>query len=209
MVEQMQWLQDVKDGRWARLAAALTAGLPVPTGFVVAPACPETDVRAAYEKLKILEHTHFVAVRGPAHAVIEVIGNDRVIHTLRAVSSESAEAEILVQTMVNSSWCGKAIWEGNDLRIQASAGLRCLDPDTYVVNTTTLQCAPIELHESPRKVFRAVDGSTRTMQIQRNRPYLEPSAMESIAILARRADSNITWALDDRKVWLISAAGPQ
>ena len=64
-------------------------GLPLPAGFIVFRSTPEPDIRAAYEQLKIREKTHFVAVRGPTHAVLNVIGPDALIHTLRRLWSES------------------------------------------------------------------------------------------------------------------------
>ena len=56
-----------------------TEGLPVPAGYIVLPTTPEVAIRAAYEELKLRVKVHFVAVRGPTHAVLNVIGPDTLI----------------------------------------------------------------------------------------------------------------------------------
>src|SRR5678816_4298000 len=104
MSEQILWLQDVQNGHWAALGTALRAGLPVPAGFVVLPDSPEKAIRHAYEELKVHEYTHYLAVRSPSHALIDVIGADQLIHTLRRLWLELPGAEVLVQAMVNSTW---------------------------------------------------------------------------------------------------------
>src|SRR5471030_916750 len=126
------------------------------------------------------------------------------MHTLRRLWLELPDAEILIQTMVNSAWCGKAAWEGKNLRIRASEGLQCLDPDMYLYNTTTKKCTRRILHQRPRKVFRGVDGTTRTMEIVAERRPLESKYLDAIVELVQRAEADMTWALDDRRVWLIN-----
>src|SRR5262245_1601027 len=202
MSEQILWLRDVQSGHWSALGTALRAGLPVPGGFVASPDTPEKAIRQGYEDLKLHEFTHYVAVRSPSHALLDVIGADQLIHTLRRLRLELPGAEVLVQAMVNSAWCGTAAWEGKNLRIRAAEGLQCLDSDMYLFNTTTRKCTRRTLYQRPRKVFRAVDGTTRTMEIIGERRPLEPKYLEAIAQLAERAESDITWVLDDRRVWL-------
>jgi hypothetical protein len=203
MSEQILWLKDVQSGHWLALGAALRAGLPVPSGFLALHDTPEKAIRRAYEDLKLNEYTHYLAVRSPSHALIDVIGTDQIIHTLRRLWMELPGAEVLVQAMVNSTWCGTAAWEGKNLRIRAAEGLQCLDSDMYLFNTTTRKCTRRTLYQRPRKVFRAVDGTTRTMEIIGERRPLEPKYLEAIAVLAERAESDVTWVLDDRRVWLI------
>src|SRR5690242_7264495 len=122
MAEQIQWLRDVREEPWAGLAEAMRAGLPVPAGFVASPENKEESIRSAYDELKIREHTHYLAVRASSHAQLDVIGNDALIHTLRRFWSESADIPILIQCMVNGSWCGKAAYEGKNVRIRAGEG---------------------------------------------------------------------------------------
>src|SRR5437773_1417229 len=83
MDEWLMWLPDADNTVWAALGNALRAGLPVPAGFVVYRTTPEEQVRAAYEKLKLRERTHFVAVRGASHPILNVIDPDRLVHTVR------------------------------------------------------------------------------------------------------------------------------
>jgi len=82
-------------------------GLRVPAGYIVSQSTPEEQIRSAYEDMKIREKTHFVAVRGASHAMLNVIGPDALIHSFRRLSGESPEA-VLVQRMVHAIWCGKA-----------------------------------------------------------------------------------------------------
>lgn len=206
MAERIRWLSDVDDGHWSRLGAAARLSLPVPRGFVATSRTPEENIRTAYDELKVREHTHYVAIRTPAHAVIEIIGNDAVIHVLGRVWSEVSAGEVLVQSMVNASWCGKAVWEGKNLRIRASEGLQCLDPDMYLLNASTGRCTRRTLYQRPRKVFRGVDGTTRTMEVLAERHPMNSADLESVLALAGKAETSITWALDDRRVWLLSVA---
>ena len=181
----------------------MRAGLPVPGGFVIAPRADEKAIRGAYDDLKIREHTHYVAVRSSSESLIDVIGNDHLIHTLHRFRAEAPDAEVLIQRMVNAAWSGKAAWEGKNLRIRASEGLRRLDPDMYLFNTSTHKCTRRTLYQRPRKVFRGVDGTTRTMEIIGERRPLETKYVEEVAELAKRSESDVTWVLDDRRVWLI------
>jgi hypothetical protein len=125
MDRPLNWLQNVTDAPWSRLAEALRAGLPVPNGFTAARQDPEETVRAAYEQLKIRERTHFVAVRAPSHAVLETLGPDALIHTMRRLWAEAPDAVLLVQRMVNAAWCGKASWFGKTARPGSPPERRC------------------------------------------------------------------------------------
>jgi hypothetical protein len=187
-----------------RLAAAMAAGLPVPDGFVVGPHTSESSIRSGYDELKLRTYTHYLAVRTPVHALLDVIGNDALVHSIRRLRTDAPEAETLVQAMVNGLWCGKASLEGKNLRIRAAAGLMCLDPDVYLVNTLTGKCIRRTLYQHPRKVFRSVDGTTRTMEVTRERRPLESKFLSAITALAKRVESDMTWVLDDRGAWLLS-----
>jgi hypothetical protein len=185
----------------------MQAGAPVPDGFVVEPGMAENDVRTAYEELKMRQFTHFVAVRGPENAVLDVVGTDPVIYKLRGMRSEWPKAPILIQTMVNGNWCGQATWEGTNLIVRASEGLRNLDPDIYVFDTVTNECENCTMHSHPRKVFRAVDGRTRTMELTGERQPLDGASLQAIAEIAKNSPTGISWALDHRGAWLISVLG--
>ena len=204
MADEIQWLREVREGLWTKLGTAMDAGLPVPCGFVATPRSSERNIRDAYEELKVREHTHYVAVRTSAKALIDVIGSDALMHALRAIWTETAGEEVLIQSMVNGLWCGKAVWEAKNLRIRAAAGLLALDPDMYLFNTLNHKCSRRTLYQRPRKVFRGVDGTTRTMEVNGERRALEWKYMELISELATRAGSNITWVLDDRRAWLLN-----
>src|SRR5579864_199323 len=125
---------------WKALGSAMRSGLPVPAGYIVYPATPEADIRAAYEELKVREKTHFLAVRAPSHAVLNVIGPDPLVHTLRRLWAETPDSSVLVQRMVHAMWCGKARWHRKNLHIEANEGMMVLDPDTYLVNSETGKC---------------------------------------------------------------------
>jgi hypothetical protein len=185
MDEPLKWLPDA-------------GGLPVPAGFIVFRSTSEPDIRAAYEELKIREKTYFVAVRGPTHAVLNVIGPDALIHTLRRLWSESPDAPVTVQQMIHSMWCGKAEWHGNELTITANEGMLMLDPDTYVNGRAVL--APKQ-----RKMIRHVDGTARIVERQGPREPMRGELLAKITDLAARVKSDIGWAIDDvDKVWLLS-----
>jgi hypothetical protein len=203
MMTLIQSLRDVQDGPWTLLGEAFRAGLAIPNGFVLKPGADEAEIRSRYDDLKTREHTHYMAVRSAVNAMLDVIGSDALIHTLRRMWAEFPQTSILVQCMINASWCGKASWEGKNLRVRASEGLRCLDPDSYLFNTAINKCTRRTLYQHPRKVFRAVDGRTRTMEITGERHPLETKYLEAIAELATRAAGDITWALDDRRAWLL------
>ena len=180
-------------------------GAPVPAGYVVLPSTPEQAIRAAYEDLKIRERTHFLAVRGPSHAVLNVIGPDPLIHTLRRLWAESADAPVLVQRMVHSMWCGKAHRHRKNVRIKANEGMMVLDPDTYLVNTENGTCTRRTLEPKQRKMIRHVDGTARVVEREGEREPLSAEHLAEVADLAVRAGSVIGWAIDDReKVWLVS-----
>lgn len=203
--QNIHWLQNIDSGPWAGLAEAARCGLPVPTGFVVEPNTPERAIRDAYEELKRSERTHFVALRSPSHALLDVLGNDMVIHSLRRLWSETTNAPVLVQRMVNSEWCGKASRTGKGLllRIKANEGQQMLDPDAYLFNMASGKCTRRTLQKSQRKMIRRVDGTSRVMQSDGRHTPLNADQLEAIAKLAERAQADITWAFDDRQVWLL------
>jgi hypothetical protein len=203
------WLKDAADTPWASLAAAIGAGLPVPNGFVVTQHVPEESIRAAYEDLKVSEHTHFVAIRGPSHALLDTIGSDPVVHTLRRFWAETPDAMLLIQRMVTSASCGTADWDGRSgrriLRIRANEGMQVFDPDIYVFNAITGKCTRKTIQEKQRKTIRRVDGIDKTIEVQNQRRPLGHEVLREIADLATRADAGISWAADDNsRLWLIS-----
>jgi hypothetical protein len=182
-------------------------GLPAPNGFVVCPSTPEDKIREAYEELKMREMTHFVAVRGASHAVLNVIGPDAVIHTLRRFWSGAPEAPLLVQRMIPAMWCGKAHRHRNNLRIKANEGMMILDPDTYLVNSTTGKCIRQTLEPKQRKMIRRVDGSSRVVEREGERTPMPPDHLANVAGLAVKVGRDISWAIDDQdKLWLLSVA---
>jgi hypothetical protein len=185
----------------------MLAGLSVPNGYLVMPAAPERDIRAAYEELKVREKTHFLAVRGPSHAVLNVIGPDTLIHTLRRFWAENASEPVLIQRMVHSMWCGKAQWHRRNLRIKANEGMMVLDPDTYLMNAETGKCTRRTLEPKQRKMIRHVDGSSRVVAREGERSAMASEQLAAITELASKAGTDISWAIDDlEKVWLISTA---
>src|SRR5262249_18955168 len=101
MDEPLKWLPDAAKTPWESLGSAMKAGLPVPAGYIVWQSSPEESVREAYEDLKMRQKTHFLAVRGASHAVLNVIGPDTLVHTLRRLWSESLEAPVLIQQMIH------------------------------------------------------------------------------------------------------------
>jgi hypothetical protein len=209
MSPDLKWLRNATGTPWHGLANAIVAGLPVPDGFVAGPREREEDIRSAYEELKIRERTHFVAVRGSSHAVLDVLGPDKLIHTMRRLWTESPELPLLVQRMVNASWSGKATWDGKTarriLRIKANEGLLLFDPDLYVFNQATGKCAKNTLQPRQRKMIRRIDGMSKTIGIEGERVPLNSDHLKAVAELANRAQSNIGWAIDDNgRIWLIS-----
>ena len=185
----------------------MSAGLPVPNGYVVLPSTAEENVRAEYEELKVREKTHFVAVRGTSHAVLNVIGPDALVHTLRRFWGESPDSPILIQRMVHATWCGKAHWHRKNLRIKANEGMMVLDPDTYLVNSGTGKCIRRALEPKQRKMIRHVDGSARVLEREGERTPMAAEHLAKIADLAVRARKDIRWAIDDlEKAWLISVS---
>ncbi|MBI2151079.1 MAG: hypothetical protein HYU27_10820, partial [Acidobacteria bacterium] len=189
---------------WAAIAQAMRDGLPAPNGFIVFPRTAEKDIRGAYEELKIREKTHFLAVRGPSHAALNVIGPDPLLQTLRRLWRESPEAPILVQRMIHSMWCGKAQWHGKNLRVKANEGMLLLDPDAYLVNAATGRCARKTLEPKQRKMIRHVDGTPRTVEREGARAPITADQLKSVAELATRAKADISWAIDDQdRIWLI------
>jgi hypothetical protein len=207
MNEPLKWLREADGTEWKSLACSLRKGFPVPNGFVAFAGTFEEEIREAYQEMIIREKTHFLAIRGRSHAVLNVIGPDQLIHTLRRFRSESPGAEVLVQRMVPAMWCGKAeSHRKNLLRIRANEGILLLDPDTYLWNTATGKCTRRILEPRQRKMIRYVDGTTRTIEREGERTLMTVEQLKSVADLAARARGDITWVLDDQeRVWLISA----
>jgi len=204
MDQSLRWLPDADGTAWEPLAEAMRRGLPVPAGFIVFQSTPEANLRAAYEELKVHEHTHFVAVRGPTHPVLNVIGPDSLVHTLRRLWSESPEAPLLVQRMVHSMWCGRTQSDDANLRITANEGMLLLDPDTYIVNKTTGECIERSLEPKQRKMIRHVDGTPKVVDREAERTPLSDELLAGIAALVVRTGSDVRWAIDDReKLWLV------
>jgi hypothetical protein len=204
MDQPLMWLPDVNGTAWKPLAEAARRGLPVPAGFIALRSSEETDVRRAYEKIKLHERTHFVAVRGATHAILNVIGPDRLVHTLRRLWSESPEAAVLVQRMVHSMWCGKVQSDGNNLRITANQGMMVLDPDMYVVERKSGTCTHRNLAPRQRKMIRHVDGSAKVVAWEGERVPMPEEYISKIVELDLKANSDIGWAIDDlEKIWLI------
>ena len=205
MIQSLKWIAEADGTPWAALTKALHAGLPAPNGFVVFPSTPEEDIRLAYDDLKIREKTHFLAIRGPTHAVLNVIGPDPLVHTLRRFWAESPGAPVLVQRMVHAMWSGKAQWHRKNLRIKANEGMMVLNPDTYLFSINTGKCIRKTLEPKQRKMIRHVDGSLRTVEREGERIPLSADQLKMVAELAERAGGDIGWAIDDRdQAWLIS-----
>lgn len=195
------WLATATDTPWKSLAEGIAMGLPIPEGFVVSPQTPEDEIRHAYEELKARTRIHFMAVRAPSHAVLNIIGADALIHSLRRFRAESPDAAILVQRMIPAVWCGKTQQDGKI--ITANEGLMILDPDTYVIQNGTYVHKSIE--QKQRKMLRYVDGTLRTVEREGERTLLSDDQLKKIADLAARSQTDITWALDDQdREWIIS-----
>src|SRR5438128_511088 len=162
MADSLLWLPNAEGTPWKRLGKSMDAGLPVPAGFIASISCvPEAELRVAYEDFKTREKTHFVAVRGTSHPVLNVLGPDALLRTMRRLSAETTDVPVLVQRMVHSIWCGKAQWHRKNLRIKANEGLMLLDPDTYLVDSETGKCLRRSLERKQRKMIRHVDGSAK------------------------------------------------
>ena len=205
MDQRLRWLPSADGSVWTGLGSAMRAGLPVPAGFIVFTTTAEEEIRAAYEELKVRELTHFLAVRGVSHPVLNVIGSDALIHTLRRLRMESPDSAVLVQRMIPSMCCGKAQWHRKNLRIKANEGMMILDPDTYLVNSMTGKCTRRTLEPRQRKMIRHVDGSAKVVEREGERAPLTADQLKSVADLAVRLGRDIGWAIDDNeRVWLIS-----
>jgi hypothetical protein len=205
MDQSLKWLPDADGTAWKPLADEARAGLRVPAGYIVFQDTLETEIRSAYERIKIQERTHFVAVRGESHAVLNVIGPDRLMHTIRRLRLESPGFAVLVQRMVHSAWCGKAQWNGKRLQIRANEGMQLLDPDTYVVDSVTGACLQRQIEPRQRRMIQHVDGSPKVIEWASSRTPMPDGLLAKITELAARAGGNIGWAVDDlEKLWLIS-----
>ena len=204
MEKPVLWLPDATGTPWEALGEAQRSGLPVANGYVVDASVPEEQVRAAYAELMIREKTHFLAVRGPVHSLLNVIGPDALIHTLRRLWMESPDSAVLVQRMVHSMWCGKGNWHRKNLRIRANEGMLLLDPDTYLVSATG-KCLRRTLEAKQRKMIRHVDGASKVVTREGEREPLPAKSLAKIVDLATRVKGDIGWAIDDSdKVWLLS-----
>jgi phosphoenolpyruvate synthase/pyruvate phosphate dikinase len=205
MDESVKWLPDAVGTTWEFLGTALQSGLPVPAGYIVSPSALEIRIREAYDELKTREKTHFLAVRGNSHAVLNVIGADCLIHTLRRFWAEAPDSAVLVQRMIPAMWCGKAHWHRKNLRIKANEGMMVLDPDTYLINTATDKCIRRTLESKQRKMIRHVDGSSRVLERDGERTPMPDRDLAGVANLAAQIGRDIGWAIDDlEKVWLLS-----
>jgi hypothetical protein len=207
MSDPLRWLPEAEGTPWAGIGHAMRAGLPVPAGFIVLPSTGEKEIRAAYEELKVRERVHFVAVRGASHPVLNVIGPDALIHTLRRLWTESPDSSILVQRMISAVWCGKAQPENNALRVQANEGMMILDPDTYIVDTADGKGTRQTLEPKQRKMIRHVDGTAKVVERDGTRTPIPPEMLKSISDLAVRVGKDFGWAIDDNdRPWLISVS---
>src|SRR5262249_5875087 len=157
----------------------------------------EEELRASYEDLKIREKTHFVAVRGASHAVLNVMSSDSLVHTVHRFSMESPETPVLIQRMIHSMWCGKAHRNRKNLRIQANEGMLFLAPDPYRVKSATEKCIRRSLEPKQRKMIRHVDGTAKVVERQGQRTPMPDEHLARIAELATLADSDVGWAIDD------------
>jgi hypothetical protein len=206
MTERIRWLPDAGGTPWELLGKALLEGLPVPAGYIVWRSTPEELVRAAYTELQLREFTHYLAVRGSSHAMLNVIGPDALVHATRRLWVESPDAPVLIQRMVHSMWCGKAQWHRKNLRIRANEGMMMLDPDTYLVAAATGKCLRRTLEPKQRKMIRHVDGSARVVVREGARTAMPAEHLAKVAELAVRTGSDIGWSIDDlEKIWLIKA----
>src|SRR5262249_21418770 len=151
---------------------------------------------AQYEDLKIRERTHFVAVRGATHPILNIIGPDRLIHTIHRLRMESPDAPLLIQRMIHSTWCGKAESDESNIRINVNEGMMILDPDIYVVNSAG-ECTRQTLQPKQRKMIRHVDGSAKVVEREEERVPMPTDYLKRIAELIARAAADIGWAIDD------------
>jgi hypothetical protein len=205
MGQPLKWLPDADQTVWTSLGNAMRNGLPAPAGFIIFPATAEDQIRAAYEQLKFRERTHFLAVRGASHPVLNVVGPDQLVHAVRRLWTESPNSPLLIQRMIHALWCGKALWHRRNLRINANEGMMLLDPDTYLVNSATGQCIRRTLQSKQRRMIRHVDGTAKIVQREGDRTPLPADDLKSIAELAVRAATDIEWAIDDNdRLWLMS-----
>jgi hypothetical protein len=209
----LKWLPDASQTVWTPLENAMRNGFPVPAGFIVFPPAgiivfpttAENQIRAAYEQLKLRERTHFLAVRGASHPVLNIIGPDQLVHTARRLWTESPNSPLLIQRMIHALWCGKAQWHRRSLRINANEGMMLLDPDMYLLNSATGKCIRRTLQSKQRRMIRHVDGTAKIVQREGERTAMPEDYLKSIAELAVRAAKDIEWAIDDNdRLWLIS-----
>src|SRR5215475_7611586 len=180
MDQSLRWLPDAGGTPWQPLGAAMVNKLPVPTGYIALGSAPEEQVRAAYEELKSREKTHFLAIRGASHAVLNVIGPDALLHALRRFLTESPDSPVLIQRMIPAMWCGKAQWHRKNLRIKANEGMMLLDPDTYLVNSVTGKCIRQTVEPKQRKMIRHVDGTARVVEREGDRTPMTAEQLKTV-----------------------------
>src|SRR5262249_3727770 len=145
----------------------------------------------------------FVAVRGATHPLLNVIGPDRLMHTLRRLWMESPDAPLLVQRMIHSTWCGRAESNQQNIQISANEGMMILDLDIYVVNDGN--CTRQAMQPKQRKMIRHVDGAGKIVQREGQRIAMPAEYLKRVADLVVRVATDIGWAMDDNeRLWLIS-----
>jgi hypothetical protein len=210
MDDGLKWLHDTNDTVWENLGSAMRAGLPVPYGFVISRCTPEETTRMAYEELKIRERVHFVAVRSARHSVTNVIGPDALTHAIRRFWAEAPDSPLLIQRMIHAIYCGKAHRHRDNLRIKANEGMLILDPDTYLVDSTTGERLQYSLEPKQRKMIRHVDGSAKIVERDGERTPMPAALLAKVASLSMQARSDLAWAIDDlEKIWVISVYSTQ
>src|SRR5689334_17504135 len=118
---------------------------------------------------------------------------------------ESPDAPLLIQRMIHSTWCGKAEWHRRNLRIHVNEGMMLLDPDIYLVNSSTGKSKRRPLQPMQRKMIRHVDGTAKVLQRSGERTPMTADQLKQITDLASRAAAGIRWAIDDNgRLWLVS-----
>src|SRR5262249_48411604 len=153
---------------------------------------------AQYEDLKIRERSHFVAIRGATHPILNIIGPDRLIHTIHRLRMESPDAPLLIQRMIHSTWCGKAESDESNIRINVNEGMMILDPDIYVVNNAG-ECTRQTLQPKQRKMIRHVDGSAKVIQREGEREPIATEYLKRIVEVEIRVGRDVGWSMDDNE----------
>ncbi len=82
-----------------------------------------------------------------------------------------------------------------------------LDPDTYLVNSSTGKCVRRTMETKQRKMIRHVDGSAKVVERKGERTPVPAEHLAKIADLAVRVGKDIGWAVDDLdNVWLLGVS---